>query len=355
MRWDSQKLSTDDANALPGLGRPAGLVRSVRTPGFADMTFHEVLAKSALNQVPASSEMPFHWTINPYRGCSHACTYCFARPTHTYLELNAGEDFDKQVVVKTNVAEVLERELTRPSWNRELVALGTNTDPYQRAEGRYRLMPGIIDALARSHTPFSVLTKGTLLRRDIPALADAAREVSVDVAMSIAVYDDELQSTVEPGTPTATARLATVAAAREAGLECGVFLMPILPYLTDSTEQLDDALRRISEAGASYALFSTLYLKPGVKPWFMLWLQRQHPELLPAYERLYSRGAYAPKEYQADLAARVRPLLRAHGLERRRAVRFEEQSRAAAPTANAHSRGVAAGASSSPDAAPMLF
>ncbi|GAB2524716.1 Rv2578c family radical SAM protein [Paramicrobacterium agarici] len=331
MRWDAQKLSTSDGNALPGLARPAGLVRSVQTPEFAGMTFHEVLAKSALNRVPGGSEMPFGWTINPYRGCSHACTYCFARPTHAYLELNAGEDFDRQVVVKTNVAEVLRRELARPSWRRDLVALGTNTDPYQRAEGRYRLMPSIIDALAQSRTPFSVLTKGTLLRRDIPRLEDAARHVSVDVAMSIAVYDDELQASVEPGTPTPTARLATVKAVREAGLECGVFLMPILPYLTDSTEQLDYALRRVKEAGASYALFSTLYLKPGVKPWFMMWLQRQHPELMSRYNALYAEGAYAPKQYRAELAERVRPLLRTHGLERRRGVRFEEQPRTAAP------------------------
>lgn len=323
MRWDAQKLTAGDRNALPGLAQPAGLVRSVQTPEFAGMTFHEVLAKSALNHVHASSDMPFTWTINPYRGCSHACTYCFARPTHAYLELNAGDDFDRQVVVKTNVADVLTRELARPSWRRELVALGTNTDPYQRAEGRYRLMPGIIEALAGSRTPFSVLTKGTLLRRDIPKLADAAAHVNVDVAMSIAVYDDDLQSSVEPGTPTATARLATVSAAREAGLECGVFLMPILPYLTDSTEQLDDALRRVKAAGASYALFSSLYLKPGVKPWFMMWLQREHPELLNAYDRLYAHGAYVPAEYRADLTERMRPLVRAHGLERHRSVRFK--------------------------------
>ncbi|WP_167132060.1 Rv2578c family radical SAM protein [Paramicrobacterium chengjingii] len=323
MRWDAQKLTAGDRNALPGLDQPAGLVRSVQTPEFAGMTFHEVLAKSALNHVHASSDMPFTWTVNPYRGCSHACTYCFARPTHAYLELNAGDDFDRQVVVKTNVADVLTRELARPSWKRELVALGTNTDPYQRAEGRYRLMPGIIEALAGSRTPFSVLTKGTLLRRDIPKLADAAAHVNVDVAMSIAVYDDDLQSSVEPGTPTATARLATVSAAREAGLECGVFLMPILPYLTDTTEQLDNALRQVKAAGASYALFSSLYLKPGVKPWFMMWLQRAHPELLAAYNRLYAHGAYVPAEYRADLTERMRPLVRAHGLERRRSVRFE--------------------------------
>lgn len=324
MRWDTQKLAREDDDALPGLTKPSGLVRLVSTPEFAGMTFHEVLAKSALNRVPAASDMPFQWTINPYRGCSHACTYCFARPTHAYLELNAGEDFDRQVVVKTNVADVLRRELARPSWQHEHVALGTNTDPYQRAEGRYRLMPGIIETLAQSRTPFSVLTKGTLLRRDLGLLTDAARSVSVEVAMSIAIYDDDLQSSVEPGTPSAPARLATVTAVRDAGLECGVFLMPILPYLTDSLEHLDEALRRVAAAGASYALFSSLHLRPGVKPWFMMWLQREHPELLPAYTRLYADGPYAPKEYRNWLAERIRPLIRSHGLERRRTVSFDD-------------------------------
>ena len=146
----------------------------MQTPDFAGVTFHEVLAKSALNHVPGQSAMPFGWTINPYRGCTHACVYCFARPTHTYLDLDAGDDFDRQIIVKVNVAEVLRTELAKPSWRHDPVALGTNTDPYQRAEGRYSLMPGIIDALTASGTPFSILTKGTLLRRDLPLLADAA-------------------------------------------------------------------------------------------------------------------------------------------------------------------------------------
>ncbi|MDT5301945.1 MAG: hypothetical protein QOG79_5187, partial [Mycobacterium sp.] len=165
MRWDGQGVGVDDG-ALPGLQR-IGLVRTVRTPQFEGITFHEVLCKSALNKVPAAASLPFRFTVNGYRGCSHACRYCFARPTHEYLDFDSGADFDTQVVVKTNDAEVLRRELSRPSWTRETVALGTNTDPYQRAEGRYALMPGIIGALADSKTPFSILTKGTLLRRDL--------------------------------------------------------------------------------------------------------------------------------------------------------------------------------------------
>ncbi|RUQ81772.1 Rv2578c family radical SAM protein [Labedella gwakjiensis] len=315
MRWSTQEIRADEASTLPGLARINTIVRSVTTPEFAGVTFHEILAKSALNKVPRGSGMPFGWTINPYRGCSHACVYCFARPTHTYLDLNAGTDFDSQVIVKLNVAEVLERELAKPTWQHHAVALGTNTDPYQRAEGRYALMPGIITALASSGTPLSILTKGTLLRRDLPLLADAAEQVPIDIAMSIAIYDDELQKSIEPGTPSADARLRTVTAARDAGFDCSVFLMPVLPWLTDTTEHLDAAMRRIAAAGATSVLYSALYLKPGVKPWFMHWLERTHPELVPRYREMYSAGSYAPKAYRQWLANRIRPLIRAHGLD----------------------------------------
>lgn len=319
MRWSGQELSADEPSALPGLARLNNLVRSVRTPDFAGITFHEVLAKSALNKIPGGGgPMPFGWTINPYRGCSHACVYCFARPTHTYLDLDSGKDFDNEIIVKVNVAEVLRKELTKPSWGHHPVALGTNTDPYQRAEGRYALMPGIIDALAESGTPFSILTKGSLLRRDLDRLAEANKRVPVDLAMSIAVYDDELQQSVEPGTPSTKARLATVTAVREHGLDCGVFLMPIIPYLTDTKAHLDEALRQVHEAGATSVLYSALHLKPGVKEWFYLWLGREHPELLPQYRQLYGRGTYAPQEYRTWLAARIKPLIRAQGLERGR-------------------------------------
>src|SRR5688500_11349907 len=209
MRWAGQKVSNQagDPSAWPGLDRLQNLVRSVHTPEFAGITFHEVLAKSALNRVPAAAAVPFNWTVNPYRGCSHACVYCFARRTHTYLDLDSGDDFDRQIIVKVNVVDVLARELRRASWNRETVALGTNTDPYQRVEGRYRLMPGIIAALAGSGTPFSILTKGTTARRDLPLLVEAARSVPVGLGVSIALADEKLHEALEPGAPTPRARL----------------------------------------------------------------------------------------------------------------------------------------------------
>jgi DNA repair photolyase len=312
VRWDRQGVSVDDG-ALPGLQR-IGFVRSVRSPQFEGMTFHEILCKSALNKVPARSMLPFTYTVNGYRGCSHACRYCFARPTHEYLDFDPGADFDTQVVVKTNVADVLRRELSRRSWHRETVALGTNTDPYQRAEGRYALMPGIIAALANSGTPFSILTKGTLLRRDLPLITEAARNVDVSVAVSLAVGDSELHKDVEPGTPTPQARLGLISAIREAGLDCHVMVAPVLPHLTDSVAHLDALLAQIAAAGATGVTAFGLHLRGSTRGWFMSWLARSHPELVSTYRELYRRGAYLPSEYRKVLHDRVTPLIARHGL-----------------------------------------
>ncbi|AEI12105.1 Rv2578c family radical SAM protein [Cellulomonas gilvus] len=315
MRWDGQKPAVDDG-ALPGLGLP-GLVRTVRTPEFAGVTFHEVHARTALSQVPAASQVPFRWSVNPMRGCLHRCVYCFARGTHRYLDLDAGEDFDTQIVVKTNVADVLRVELARPSWGREHVALGTNTDPYQRAEGRYALMPGVIGALAGSGTPLSILTKGTLLRRDLPLLVEAAREVPVSLAVSVAVLEEDLQQTLEPGTPTARVRLGLVRAIREAGLPVHVMVAPVLPWLTDSTEHLDRLLAAIADAGAQRATILPLHLRPGAREWFLAWLERERPDLLAGYARVFRGGSYPHRSYREWLTARVRPILARHGLDRR--------------------------------------
>lgn len=314
MRWDAQRTANDD-EALPGLelGAIPGLTRSVRTPEFAGVTFHEVRCRSALNRVPAASAMPFRWTVNPMRGCVHACVYCFARPTHEYLELGPGADFERQIVVKTNVAEVLRAEVRRPGWAREHVALGTNTDPYQRPEGRYRLMPGIIDALASSGTPVSILTKGTLLRRDLPLLQDAAQQAPVGVGVSIALVDGELQQLLEPGTPTPRARLELVRAVREAGLPCGVMVAPVLPWVTDGAQELDALLAKLADVGASGVTVLPLHLRGPVKPLFLDWLARHRPALVGRYRRLYGEGAYVPQEYATWLREHVRPLLERHG------------------------------------------
>jgi DNA repair photolyase len=317
MRWSSQAVAVNgapvDDGALPGLAR-IGLVRSVRAPQFDGITFHEVLCKSALNKIPDAAALPFRYTVNGYRGCSHACRYCFARPTHEYLDFDCGNDFDTQVVVKTNVAEVLRRELRRPSWRRDTVALGTNTDPYQRAEGRYALMPGIIAALSESGTPLSILTKGTLLRRDLPLIAAAAGQVPVSVAVSLAVGDAELHRDVEPGTPTPQARLGLIAAIRDAGLDCHVMVAPVLPHLTDSVEHLDALLGDIAAAGASSVTVFGLHLRRSTRGWFMSWLARSHPDLVGRYRELYRRGAYLPPSYRDMLRERAGPLIAKHRL-----------------------------------------
>lgn len=246
--------------------------------------------------------------------CTCADHNCFARNTHTYLDLDSGHDFDSQVVVKVNAAEALRARLSSPRWTREHVAMGTNTDPYQRAEGRYRLMPGIIQALADTGTPFSILTKGTTMSRDIPLLAAAAKRVPVGLGVSIALLDKEIHHTLEPGTPSPQARLELVRRLADAGLPCGVFIAPVLPGLTDSAQQLDDLLGAIAEAGATGVTVLALHLRPGAREWFAGWLKREHPSLVPGYRELYGNGSYADRRYRRRLAGLVEPLVRKHGL-----------------------------------------
>lgn len=241
---------------------------------------------------------------------------CFARRTHEYLELDTGLDFDSKVVVKVNAPELLRAELIRPRWGREHIAMGTNVDCYQRAEGRYRLMPGILAALRDAANPFSILTKGTLVLRDLDLLTQAAEVTDVAVNVSVGSVDPVLWRGVEPGTPSPRARLGVCRTLTDAGIGCGVLMAPILPYLTDSPEQLDATVRAIAEAGARSVSPLVLHLRPGAREWYLAWLQRDHPELVPRYAEMYARGAYAPKAYQADVAARVARLVRRYGIGR---------------------------------------
>ena len=270
------------------------------------MTFHEVTCRSALNQVPEASRMPFRWTINPYRGCSHGCVYCFARKTHEYLDLDSGHDFDSQVVVKTNVGEVLRRELRKPSWTREHVAMGTNVDCYQRVEGRYRLMRDVIPALTEAANPFSILTKGALILRDLDLLVAAAEVTDVSAAFSVGFLDREVWRRVEPGTPPPQRRLEAVRALTDAGIPTGVLMAPVLPYLTDSEEQLDATVAAVAASGATHVSPIVLHLRPGAREWWQAWLARERPDLLPRYARLYGSRSYAPKAYQDQVTATVR-------------------------------------------------
>ena len=316
MRWSGQLIDGADGGSGQGaLFEAEPVVRTFDTPGFRGATFYEVRAKSVLNRVPGDSPF-FGWTVNPYRGCGHRCVYCFARKTHTYLDFDAGHDFDTQIVVKVNAPEVLRRELARRSWRREHVAMGTNVDCYQRAEGRYRLMPGIISALAESGTPFSILTKGTLLLRDLPLLQRAARDVDVALSMSIGFVDEQLWRTVEAGTPSPARRLDAVRTLADAGLGCSVLMAPILPYLTDSPEQLRATVEAIAGAGAKSVTPLLLHLRPGAREWYATWLKAHHPDLVSRYRALYRRGSYLPAWYSDRVTGAVHEYAAACGLVR---------------------------------------
>ena len=239
---------------------------------------------------------------------------CFARNTHTYLDLDAGADFDTKVVVKVNAPELVRKKLASPSWPGEHIAMGTNVDCYQRAEGRYRLMPGIIGALKDAGNPFSILTKGTLILRDIDLLAEAAEVTDVGLNISAGFVDKELWRSVEPGTPDPARRLEACAALNDRGLRCGVLMGPVIPFLSDSPAQLDAAVRQIAAAGATHVTPIVLHLRPGTREWFFRWLGAHHPGLVGRYLDLYGRGAYAPKSYQARITGQVRELAAKHGV-----------------------------------------
>jgi len=300
----------------PALFERGAVARTFDTPGFRGMTFFEVHARSVINRVPEASRMPFRWTINPYRGCSHACLYCFARRSHTYLDLDAGHDFDTKIVVKVNAPDRVRAELAAPRWRGEHIAMGTNVDCYQRAEGRYRLMPGILAALRDAANPFSILTKGTLILRDADLLAEASEVTDVGLAVSVGCTDEDLWRVLEPGTPSPRRRLEVCAAFSDRGMPCAVLMGPIVPFLSDSPAQLAATVRETAQAGAASVSPIVLHLRPGAREWFFRWLGEHHPELIARYRGLYGRGAYAPKAYQQQVSERVRALARRYGVGR---------------------------------------
>ncbi|MGH8938573.1 MAG: Rv2578c family radical SAM protein, partial [Actinomycetes bacterium] len=278
MRWDGLRLDGEATGRTPLL--PLGSVtRTFDTPEFRGITVHEVTARSALNKVPEASRVPFRWTINPYRGCTIACRFCFARKTHEYLDLDSGHDFDSQIVVKTNVGEVLHRELGRRSWRGEHAAMGTNVDCYQRLEGRYRLMRDVIPALTEARNPFSILTKSALVLRDIDLLVEAAAVTDVTAALSVGSVDREIRAAVEPGAPPPLRRLDVVRQLNDAGIPCGVLMAPVLPFLTDSEDQLEATVAAVAAAGAAYVSPIVLHLRPGAREWWQAWLARERPDL----------------------------------------------------------------------------
>jgi DNA repair photolyase len=305
VRWDNLTITAEEQAALPGYREPA-VVRHFDAPEALDTRFYEVRAKSALNRVPERSRMPFRWTINPYRGCSHACRYCFARPTHTYLNFNAGRDFEREIVVKVNVPEVLRVELARPSWKREHVAMGTNTDPYQWVEGRYKLTRAIWEAQRDAENPCSVLTKSPLLLRDLDLMREIAAVTSITASLSVPTIDEKAWRASEPHTPNPRARLEAVAELNRAGIPAGVLIAPLMPGINDDPRQVQEILEAATEAGATGVSGVALHLRGEVRDVFMEWLRSYRPDLVDRYEELYQRGAYMSRPEQARLLALVR-------------------------------------------------
>ena len=293
MRWDNLEKGMSAQGLLPGIGE--SVVRTFDAPEALGIRFHEVEARSALNRVPERSRMPFRWTINPFRGCTHACAYCFARPTHTYLDLNAREDFEREIVVKVNVPERLRAELARPSWRGETVALGTNTDPYQWVEGRYRLTRAIWEVMLEARNRASVLTKSPLLTRDIDLFKQIDEVAGFQASLSIPTLDEAAWRATEPRTPHPRKRIEAVAELSAAGIPVGVLVAPLMPGINDSPEQVERILELCAEAGAESVGGIGLHLKGEVREIFLDWLRSQRPDLVPRYERLYASGAFLPK------------------------------------------------------------
>jgi len=308
LRW---RLAGDDGGQGSLFSDEELVERHVGGGEYRGLEFLHVNARRVINQVPAASRMPFRYTINAYRGCSHGCAYCFARPTHEYLGLGIGEDFDTKLVVKINAVERVRAELAATRWAGEHIAMGTNTDPYQRCEAKFHLTRGIVGVLGEAANPFSVLTKSTLILRDLDLLQAAAARTEVRANFSIGTLDERVWKATEPGTPHPRRRVEAVARLNQAGIPCGVLVAPVLPCISDSPEQLEAVVKACVEAGAVSISALPLHLRPGVKEHFMMWLRTNRPELVEEYERRYRR-AYLPSEEQKVLSATVRRLVDKH-------------------------------------------
>jgi DNA repair photolyase len=239
---------------------------------------------------------------------------CFARNTHTYLDMDYGEDFNSQIVVKVNAPDLLRKDLAAKRWQGEHIAMGTNVDPYQRAEGRYKLMRGILEGMRDFENPFSILTKGSLILRDIDLLQQCAQVADVGTNVSVGFVDKEVWRSLEPGTPSPQKRLEVCRTLNEAGIPCGVLMAPIIPFISDSPEQLTETVQAVAASGATHLTPIVLHLRTGAREWFMKWLAANHPDLVPRYEKLYPRSAYAPKAFQEEITGQVHDLARKYGV-----------------------------------------
>ena len=276
-------------------------------------TYQEIRCRSALNKVEG---MPFfRWTLNPYRGCTHGCHYCFARRYHAQFEMNSGDEFASVILVKTNFADVLRRELDRPSWKREMVALGTATDPYQPIEGHYKLTRRSLEALCDSRTPVGIVTKGPMAVRDRDLFTELGRHARCTVYFSVPTVDEEAWRRLEPGTAHPLQRLRAVRELVDAGVNAGVLMAPIVPGFTSQPAKLERTIKAIADHGARFVGAMVMHLEAGTRAHFMSFLDRELPSMVPRYERLYA-GKYASKRYVAEVQGVIGLLQERYGLKR---------------------------------------
>jgi DNA repair photolyase len=277
--------------------------------------YREQPCKVALNRVKG---MMFKWSLNPYMGCVHRCTFCYVRAFERRADRPSDHRYGRSIRIKTNVAEVLRCELARGSWEPETVAIGAATDPYQPAEGRYRLTRSCVEALGDAHNPFSIITRGPLIVRDVDVLVEAARRAEVSVTFSVPTLDDEIWRRTEPGTAHPRQRLRALKALVDAGIRASVGMAPILPGISDRPDLLEQVVREAREAGACGVWANLLNLRPGTREHFLECLAADYPEQLPAYERLYARRAYLKSDETAPVRVLVADLTRKHGIRDRR-------------------------------------
>jgi DNA repair photolyase len=289
--------------------------------------YREEPCKAALNRVKG---MMFRWSLNPYMGCVHRCTFCYVRAYERRADRPSDHRYGRSIRVKTNIAEVLRCELARPSWEPEAVAVGAATDPYQPAEGRYRLTRSCIEALGNAHNPFSIITRGPLIVRDVDVLVEAARRADASVTFSVPTLDDEIWRRTEPGTAHPRQRLRALKTLVDAGIRASVGMAPILPGISDKPELLEQVVREAREAGACGVWANLLHLRPGTREHFLDCLAEDYPEQLPAYERLYARRAYLKADETKPVRALVAELTRKHGIRDRRRVRLDPEPAAIA-------------------------
>ena len=305
------------ANRVRALGAGAALPGAAHPADGA--TYQEVRCRSALNRVEG---MPFRWTLNPYRGCTHGCHYCFARRYHAQFELGAGDEFSSVILVKKNFVEVLRGELDRPSWKRDDIAFGTATDPYQPIEGQYKLTRGSLEALAEARTPVGLITKGPMAVRDKDVLAELGRRARCTVYFSVPTVDEDAWRILEPGTAHPLQRLRAVRALADAGINAGVLMAPIVPGFSSSRTKLERTVKAIADHGARFVGCNVMYLQDGTRTHFMQFIERDFPSMRPRFEKLYAKK-YPPDAYRKEVQGMVRALQQRYGLTNRERARRE--------------------------------